>query len=97
MAGFALLFGEGIVHELLQQLGTIGLVRIMAFKTVSFTERLIPVRIDETAVFRVVTIKTKSRNRFRQMEQAVGILAVFMAHMAAVTSQVEGCMAASFF
>ena len=43
----ALLLGEGIVRELLQQLRAIGLMWIVAFKTIGFAEGLAAMRIDE--------------------------------------------------
>jgi hypothetical protein len=59
VAGLTLLLRKRIVRELLQQLGSIGLVRIVAFKAVGFAERLPVVRFNERFVFHIVTVETE--------------------------------------
>lgn len=59
VADFALLLPERKMHEPLHQLGPIGLMRIVARKTVGFLERLVLVGFGKGAVFRVVTVQAK--------------------------------------
>ena len=63
VARLALLLDEGIVHEFLQQLGTIGLVRIVALQAIGLFERLAAVRFDQPRVLHIVAVETERRGR----------------------------------
>ena len=61
VAGLTLLFCKRIMRELLQQLWTVGLMRIVAFKAIGFGERLIMVCFDQAFVLHIVTVETECR------------------------------------
>jgi hypothetical protein len=64
VADFAKLLAKGRMHESLHQLGLRGLVRVVTRYAVSLGERLPLVRLNQTLVVCVVTIKTECGRRF---------------------------------
>lgn len=97
VARFALLFCERVMREFLKQFGAVGLVRIVAFQTVSFAEGLSMMSIHESSIFHIVAVETKSWRCFPKVEQSIRVLPVLMADMAAVATQVKSRMAATLF
>ena len=96
---FTLLFAERYVHELLHQLGALGLVRIVAGQAIGLLKGLILMRLNQIAVFYVVTIQAESRRRLGQVkpEFAFRARSGLVGEVAGIAAGVERWMAAPFF
>lgn len=97
VAGLTLLLRERIVRELLQQLRTVGLVRIVAFEAIGFAERLSVVGLDQPFVLRVVAIETERRGCLGEVKLPRRIFPIFVTEVAAIASEIEGRVAAAAF
>jgi hypothetical protein len=68
MAGVAGFLDKGGMRKLLDQLGPVGLVHIVAAETIGPAERLAMVRIDKRLIFHVMAFHTQLLRRFSLVE-----------------------------
>ena len=86
MALLTLALGERIMDELLQQLGTVRLVRIVTFQAVCLSDGLTTVGLDEVRILGVVAIEAERRRSLGYVKLPGYIFSNLMIHMAAVTT-----------
>src|SRR5208283_3316290 len=94
----ALLVGKGRMHEFCHELGSIGLVRIVATHAIGRSKRLILMCFLQVGALYVMAIHTQGRWRFGQMKIKLDLayLTGLMRDVAGVASHIEGRMAAAF-
>jgi hypothetical protein len=88
---------ERLVFMRLHQLRRFRLVRIMALCAIRIRKRLTIVRFRQLVVFRVVTVSAQGGDRLGQVKVEFGFadLATLMRHVTAVTTHVQGRVAAA--
>lgn len=97
VADVALLIGEGRMGKLRHQLGSGGLMRIVASDAIGLFEWLILVRLLQIGIAGIVAIETKRRRPFGQMKIVFQFaqLAGFVGGMAGIATHIESGVAAA--
>lgn len=97
MTGIALLLSKGHVRELLHQLGTVRLVRIVASEAIGAAERLSLMGLDQGFILNVVTVEAERRRIFGQviLEFALVGIAGLVSDVTSIAPHVERGMAAA--
>ena len=98
VADLALLVGERWVGKLGHQLGSSGLVRIVAAYAVRSLEGLVLVRLLQVSILHIMAVDAEGRGRLGQVivELYLAYLAGFVRGVARVAAHIEGSMAAAF-
>lgn len=94
VAGF---IRERLVSKLLDQLGTVGLVWVVAGQAIGFRYRLVLVSLDDVGVSRIMTVDTKLRRSLIEVEGKLAdrLVACFVSRVTGFASHVQGCVTAS--